>query len=428
MTSDTNNKEHARHINGSIIPNCPTPNNFEDKLPSTIESHDRNGTMNIPKCLVSSPVHFNANESVEYFGPHLPSYYSKSDNNSSNITNNNTTSTTPSSSSTSQPLSPPLSPYQRNAELKKPVQLPQFFNKDLKVESKQQQQKPQQYQHHHHHHHGPSFLNSGKEFKLENFKDYILTVNIKPTRKYYNHQFEFLDKYSTNASIENKNYIASLPTRKYKRRFNYDSNDELATEDATTTATTTTRGTRTRRLPKSYEDSDLDTSSVVSSSPKRRRRPNGGVGTGAGGSAAASGSSTPIPIAVQQQMLIDESIPDYSPDASKTLPANNTKCLKIEWKGQPMDLSHDPNLSKYPNLHPAEIVLASILRLPIAVYMDSKRRLFFEKVNKIKLGKTFRRTDAQKACRIDVNKASRLYAAFEKVGWLEDELFDDYRD
>ena len=125
-------------------------------------------------------------------------------------------------------------------------------------------------------------------------------------------------------------------------------------------------------------------------------------------------------------MLIDESIPDYSPDAHSTLPPNNSKCLKIEWKGQPMDLSHDPNLSKYPNLHPAEIVLASILRLPIAVYMDSKRRFFFEKVNKIKLGKGFRRTDAQKACRIDVNKASRLYAAFEKVGWLEDDLFEKY--
>ncbi|CCG26024.1 hypothetical protein CORT_0C06510 [Candida orthopsilosis Co 90-125] len=420
MTSHDNNHNHS-HINGSIIPNCPTPNNFEDKLPSSMDSHDGKNNSNsssskVPKSLISTPssVHIKVHEPIEYFGPHLPSYYSNNNNNNNNSSSNNnnnvattgtntTTSTTPSSSTTSQPLSPPLSPYQRNAELNKPIQLPQFTDNETKTEHP----KPV-------HQHKPSFLNNGKEFKLENFKDYILTVNIKPTKKYYNHQFEFLDKYSTNASIENKNYIASLPTRRYKKRLNYDSNDEL-TEDNTTTVT---RGTRTRRLPKSYEDSDLDSSSLPS--PKKRRRPNNTPGN------ATSGSSTPIPIAIQQQMLIDESIPDYSPDAQATLPASNSKCLKIEWKGQPMDLSQDPNLSKYPNLHPAEIVLASILRLPIAVYMDSKRRFFFEKVNKIKSGKTFRRTDAQKACRIDVNKASRLYAAFEKVGWLEDELFEKY--
>ncbi|KAG5419114.1 hypothetical protein I9W82_002881 [Candida metapsilosis] len=405
MTLEANNNNNSNtrsHINGSIIPNCPTPNNFEDKL----SNKNNNSTSNdVPKGL----------EPIEYFGPHLPSHYSNAtiNNNSNSVTTttNTTTTTTPSSSSTSQPLSPPLSPYQRNAELIKPIQFPQFINNKVpKEEESKQKQLPQQHQH------KPSFLNNDKEFKLENFKDYILTVNIKPTKKYYNHQFEFLDKYSTNASIENKNYIASLPTRRYKKRFNYDSNDDLATEDTTTT---TTRGTRTRRLPKSYEDSDLE-SLPSTSSPKKRRRPN------VNSNAAASGSSTPIPIAVQQQMLIDESIPDYSPDASTTLPPNNSKCLKIEWKGQPMDLSQDPNLSKYPNLHPAEIVLASILRLPIAVYMDSKRRFFYEKVNKIKLGKSFRRTDAQKACRIDVNKASRLYAAFEKVGWLDDELFEKY--
>ena len=75
--------------------------------------------------------------------------------------------------------------------------------------------------------------------------------------------------------------------------------------------------------------------------------------------------------------------------------------------------------------HPAEILLASILRLPVAVYLDSKRRLFYEKVSRLRQGKGFRRTDAQKACRIDVNKASRLFAAFEKVGWLNDELFEN---
>lgn len=113
---------------------------------------------------------------------------------------------------------------------------------------------------------------------------------------------------------------------------------------------------------------------------------------------------------------------DYSPPLS-TLPANNNKCLKIEWKGSSMDLSQDPLKDK---LHPAELVLAETLRLPCDLYLDSKRRFFLEKVHKLKKGLPFRRTDAQKACRIDVNKASRLYAAFEKVNWLDDANFQKY--
>lgn len=114
-----------------------------------------------------------------------------------------------------------------------------------------------------------------------------------------------------------------------------------------------------------------------------------------------------------------EKLPDYSPPLS-TLPVDNTKCLKVEWKGSPMDLSNDPLRDM---LHPAELALAQILRLPCDLYLDSKRRLFLEKTHRLKQGLPFRRTDAQKACRIDVNKASRLYAAFEKVGWLKDSNF-----
>lgn len=88
-----------------------------------------------------------------------------------------------------------------------------------------------------------------------------------------------------------------------------------------------------------------------------------------------------------------------------------------------MDLSNDPNVHL---LHPAEVHLASVLRLPCDIYLDSKRRLFAEKVHRLKQGLPFRRTDSQKACRIDVNKASRLFSAFEKVGWLEDDLFQKY--
>ncbi|EJS41524.1 YOR338W [Saccharomyces arboricola H-6] len=117
-----------------------------------------------------------------------------------------------------------------------------------------------------------------------------------------------------------------------------------------------------------------------------------------------------------------EKLPDCSPSL-RTLPNDNSKVLRVEWKGSPMDLSLDPLKQR---LHPAELVLAQILRLPCDLYLDSKRRFFLEKVHRFKKGLPFRRTDAQKACRIDVNKASRLYAAFEKVGWLQDKQFEKY--
>ena len=117
-----------------------------------------------------------------------------------------------------------------------------------------------------------------------------------------------------------------------------------------------------------------------------------------------------------------EKLPDYSPSVN-TLPSNNVKCLKIEWRGSPMDLSHDPLKSR---LHSSELILAQVLRLPCDLYLDSKRRFFLEKVCRLRKGLPFRRTDAQKACRIDVNKASRLFAAFEKVDWLNDKNFSKF--
>lgn len=114
-----------------------------------------------------------------------------------------------------------------------------------------------------------------------------------------------------------------------------------------------------------------------------------------------------------------EKLVDCSPSLS-TLPADNVNCLKIEWKGSSIDLTSDPLKDR---LHPAELILAQTLRLPCDLYIDSKRRFFLEKLYRLKKGLPFRRTDAQKACKIDVNKASRLYAAFERIGWLRDSHF-----
>ncbi|CAG8948708.1 hypothetical protein HYFRA_00001829 [Hymenoscyphus fraxineus] len=116
-----------------------------------------------------------------------------------------------------------------------------------------------------------------------------------------------------------------------------------------------------------------------------------------------------------------ESLPDFSPPIGNSLDKPNA--LKIDWKGQPIDLKNDPHADK---LHPHELACAANLRLDCATYLTSKRRIFISRVNALNIPKEFRKTDAQQACKIDVNKASKLWSAFEKVGWLKPELFQQY--
>lgn len=108
-----------------------------------------------------------------------------------------------------------------------------------------------------------------------------------------------------------------------------------------------------------------------------------------------------------------DALPDYCPPLS-SLP-NKPNSLKVDWKGAPIDLRYDPHAHL---LHPDEILLAANLRLDCATYLTSKRRIFMKRIEALRIGKEFRKTDAQQACKIDVNKASKLWQAFEKVGWL----------
>jgi hypothetical protein len=113
---------------------------------------------------------------------------------------------------------------------------------------------------------------------------------------------------------------------------------------------------------------------------------------------------------------------DFCPSLD-TLPRGNPKSLKTEWKGNSLNLSNDPDL---PLLHEAEVALAATLRLNCATYLCSKRRIFQARLDKLRIGKEFRRTDAQQACKIDVNKASKLWQSFDKVGWFRPEYFQQY--
>ena len=115
-------------------------------------------------------------------------------------------------------------------------------------------------------------------------------------------------------------------------------------------------------------------------------------------------------------------LPDYCPSVD-TLPKNNPKSLKAEWKGQLLDLTNDTDRGM---MHEAELNLASTLRLTCATYLCSKRRVFMARIEALKIGKEFRKTDAQQACKIDVNKASKLWQSFEKVGWFNPDYFRQY--
>jgi len=117
-----------------------------------------------------------------------------------------------------------------------------------------------------------------------------------------------------------------------------------------------------------------------------------------------------------------QSLPDFSPPLS-TLPKGNSNALKADWKGQMLDLSTDPDRDM---LHEAEVKLAATLRLSCATYLCSKRRIFIARIEALRIGKEFRKTDAQQACKIDVNKASKLWSAYDKVGWFKPEYFQKY--
>lgn len=114
------------------------------------------------------------------------------------------------------------------------------------------------------------------------------------------------------------------------------------------------------------------------------------------------------------------SLPDYAPPTS-TL-QTSPKSLKADWtSNNPLNLSNDPDRHL---LHESEVNLAATLRLSCATYLCSKRRIFEARLQALRIGKEFRKTDAQQACKIDVNKASKLWTAYDRVGWFNKGYFE----
>lgn len=121
-------------------------------------------------------------------------------------------------------------------------------------------------------------------------------------------------------------------------------------------------------------------------------------------------------------MLLDdfEAIPDMSPPLD-TLP--HSKNLSVTAEGPILDLSSDPHANL---LHPAELHLASRLYLSCALYLTYKRRIFQMKVEREINGLGFTETDSYKACKMDINRASELWNAYEKFGWFDKQHFQQY--
>ncbi|KAF9545808.1 hypothetical protein EC957_010436 [Mortierella hygrophila] len=112
-----------------------------------------------------------------------------------------------------------------------------------------------------------------------------------------------------------------------------------------------------------------------------------------------------------------EEVVVLEPDVGPVSILDNQSLPKIIWKGYPLNISGKIGFEL---LHPYEVHIASTLRLSPAQYLACKRTLILasRKYLSVPNGKQFKKSDAQKLCRIDVNKTSRLWEIFAKVGWL----------
>ncbi|KAI8991724.1 Homeodomain-like protein, partial [Mycotypha africana] len=94
---------------------------------------------------------------------------------------------------------------------------------------------------------------------------------------------------------------------------------------------------------------------------------------------------------------------------------NQASPVQVVWKGTPLNIQSMPY---YNLLHPGEVNIASTLRLTPEQYLKCRRALILAAREFDKLHVNFRKSDAQKCVRIDVNKTSTLWGAFKRLGWF----------
>lgn len=102
--------------------------------------------------------------------------------------------------------------------------------------------------------------------------------------------------------------------------------------------------------------------------------------------------------------------------------------MKVEWKSsKKMYTAQEYNRFqglKDVKFHAKEIDLAGTINMVhFAQYEESKRLIFSLWYERKSKGLSFTKTHAQQAAHVDVNKASALWTAFDKVHWFSDEAF-----
>jgi hypothetical protein len=168
----------------------------------------------------------------------------------------------------------------------------------------------------------------------------------------------------------------------------------------------------------------IPSSPKVTKRPRIPRTPKRTPNAAALDSFDSSFQSSPKPrITIEKHEDVNyDAIEDFCPPLDSL--NGNTKGLKAEWKGQDLYLGDDPDRHL---LLPAEVQMASALRLTCAQYLTTKRRIFKAKVELLREGiASFKKTNAQKAGHIDVNKASRLWMAYDRVGWFDTKYFTQF--
>ncbi|KAJ1999785.1 hypothetical protein H4R26_004920 [Coemansia thaxteri] len=105
---------------------------------------------------------------------------------------------------------------------------------------------------------------------------------------------------------------------------------------------------------------------------------------------------------------------DFTDEHDVTLIAPPFAKSNVRWnKADPIDVSEKPMADK---LAPAESHCCSVLRILPEQYLAIKLTLLRE--GRSRLPGSFKKRDAQRLCRIDVNKTSKIYEWFVAIGWL----------
>ncbi|RIA92434.1 hypothetical protein C1645_765081 [Glomus cerebriforme] len=127
-----------------------------------------------------------------------------------------------------------------------------------------------------------------------------------------------------------------------------------------------------------------------------------------------AGEIKPIRIPPPPPMQFDELMKNIE-QLNLDLTMLNRITPKINWKGQPLSILHLPH---YNSLHSKEAQVASTLRLTPVQYLTAKHTLISSARRYVQKSLPFRKSDAQKLLRIDVNKASKLWEFFMQVKWI----------